>query len=45
LNETEFEGRTMKIDEARPPKPRRNGGFWIFLNRKNYIDSLVNQKY
>jgi RNA recognition motif-containing protein len=23
LNETEFEGRTLKIDEARPPKPRR----------------------
>jgi len=23
LNETEFEGRTMKIDEARPPRPRR----------------------
>jgi RNA recognition motif-containing protein len=27
LNETEFEGRTIKVDEARPPKPRRNGGF------------------
>ena len=22
LNETEFEGRTMRIDEARPPRPR-----------------------
>ncbi|MBT8507946.1 RNA-binding protein [Methanomicrobiaceae archaeon CYW5] len=22
LNETVFEGRTMRIDEARPPKPR-----------------------
>jgi len=23
LNETEFEGRTMRIDEARPARPRR----------------------
>jgi len=23
LNETEFEGRTLRIDEARPPRPRR----------------------
>ena len=23
LNETEFEGRTMRVDEARPPRPRR----------------------
>ncbi len=23
LNETVFEGRTLRIDEARPPKPRR----------------------
>jgi RNA recognition motif-containing protein len=30
LNETEFEGRTIKVDEARPPKPRRNGGFRKF---------------
>ncbi|QYZ78100.1 RNA-binding protein [Methanofollis formosanus] len=22
LNETEFEGRTLRIDEARPPRPR-----------------------
>ncbi|MBN1432117.1 MAG: RNA-binding protein [Methanomicrobiaceae archaeon] len=22
LNETEYEGRTMRIDEARPPRPR-----------------------
>ncbi|HDQ08527.1 MAG TPA: RNA-binding protein [Methanoculleus sp.] len=22
LNETDFEGRTLRIDEARPPKPR-----------------------
>ena len=27
LNETEYEGRTIKVDEARPPKPRRNGSF------------------
>jgi RNA recognition motif-containing protein len=31
LNGQEFEGRTLKIDEARPPKPRdndfRRGGF------------------
>jgi RNA recognition motif-containing protein len=27
LNETEFEGRTIKVDEARPPRPRRDGGF------------------
>jgi len=24
LNETEFVGRTLKIDEARPPRPRRD---------------------
>ena len=30
LNETEFEGRTIKVDEARPPKPRQNGGFRRF---------------
>jgi RNA recognition motif-containing protein len=23
LNETVFEGRTMRVDEARPPRPRR----------------------
>ncbi|MEA2035152.1 MAG: RNA-binding protein [Euryarchaeota archaeon] len=23
LNETEFVGRTMRVDEARPPRPRR----------------------
>ena len=27
LNDTEFEGRTIKVDEARPPRPRRNGGY------------------
>ena len=28
LNGKEFEGRTLKIDEAKPPKPRENrGGF------------------
>src|SRR3989344_9126074 len=26
LNGTEFEGRTLKIDEARPPKPRTDRG-------------------
>jgi RNA recognition motif-containing protein len=26
LNDTEFEGRTIKVDEARPPRPRQNGG-------------------
>ena len=30
LNETEFEGRTLKVDEARPPRPRREGGFRRF---------------
>jgi RNA recognition motif-containing protein len=30
LNETEFEGRTIKVDEARPPRPRSNGGFGRF---------------
>jgi RNA recognition motif-containing protein len=30
LNETEFEGRTIKVDVARPPKPRQNGGFRRF---------------
>jgi len=30
LNETEFEGRTIKVDEARPPRPRHNGGFKRF---------------
>jgi RNA recognition motif-containing protein len=30
LNETEFEGRTIKVDEARPPKPRHNSGFRRF---------------
>jgi len=30
LNETEFEGRTIRVDEARPPRPRRNGGFRRF---------------
>ena len=30
LNGTEFEGRTIKVDEARPPKPRRNGSFRRF---------------
>ena len=30
LNGSEFEGRTMKVDEARPPKPRRSGGFRRF---------------
>ena len=30
LNETEFVGRTIKVDEARPPKPRRNGSFKRF---------------
>ena len=30
LNDTEFEGRTIKVDEARPPKPRRNGGYKRF---------------
>ena len=27
LNGTELDGRTIKVDEARPPRPRRNGGF------------------
>ena len=29
LNGTDFEGRALKVDEARPPKPRENrgGGF------------------
>lgn len=26
LNGTDFQGRTMKVDEARPPKPRTGGG-------------------
>jgi len=26
LNETEFEGRKLRIDEARPPKPKSFGG-------------------
>ncbi len=26
LHDTEFKGRTMKVDEARPPKPRQGGG-------------------
>lgn len=30
LNGTEFEGRTMKVDEARPPRPRRSGGYRRF---------------
>jgi RNA recognition motif-containing protein len=30
LNDTEFEGRTIKVDEARPPKPRENGGYRRF---------------
>ena len=30
LNDTEFEGRTIKVDEARPPKPRQNGGYRRF---------------
>ena len=30
LNETEFEGRTIRVDEARPPRPRRNGSFRRF---------------
>jgi RNA recognition motif-containing protein len=30
LNDTEFEGRTLKVNEARPPKPRQNGGFRRF---------------
>lgn len=30
LNDTEFEGRTIKVDEARPPRPRRDGGFRRF---------------
>ena len=30
LNETEFEGRTIKVDQARPQRPRRNGGFRRF---------------
>lgn len=25
LHDTEFRGRTMKVDEARPPKPRQGG--------------------
>ncbi|MFH0774905.1 MAG: RNA-binding protein [bacterium] len=27
LNGTEFEGRTMKVDEARPPKSREGGDY------------------
>jgi len=27
LNGTEFEGRTMRVDEARPPRSRENRGF------------------
>jgi len=27
LNETEFHGRTLRIDEARPPKRRDSGGY------------------
>ena len=37
LNETTFEGRTLRIDEARPMQPRRNfnsGGFGG--NRRRY---------
>jgi RNA recognition motif-containing protein len=30
LNDTEYEGRTIKVDEARPPKPRRDGGYRKF---------------
>lgn len=26
LNGADFQGRTMKVDEARPPKPRTGGG-------------------
>ena len=27
LNDTEFVGRTIKVAEARPPRPRGNGGY------------------
>ena len=30
LNDTEFEGRTIKVDKARPPRPRQNGGYRRF---------------
>ena len=30
LNDTEFEGRTIKVDEARPPRPRQNRSFRRF---------------
>jgi RNA recognition motif-containing protein len=30
LNGTEYEGRTIKVDEARPPRPRRDGGYRKF---------------
>jgi RNA recognition motif-containing protein len=39
LNGTEFEGRTMKVDEGRPPKPRgdRNrGGYGGGGGRRRY---------
>jgi len=30
LNGTEFEGRTIKVDEAKPPRPRQSGGYRRF---------------
>jgi len=30
LNGSDHKGRTLKVDEARPPRPRRNGGFRRF---------------
>ena len=27
LNGTEFQGRTLKVDEARPPRPRQDSGY------------------
>lgn len=37
LNNTEFAGRPLKIDEARPQKPRRE--FGDNRNRRDYRDS------
>jgi RNA recognition motif-containing protein len=30
LDGTEFEGRTLKVNDARPPRPRREGGYRRF---------------
>jgi len=47
LNEAEYQGRIIRVSEARPPKDRQEGGYRNNFNRDNGRDrkSYGNNKY